>query len=161
MSFNVFSSTIANTCLSLEEFLDQIAKDYNLPADEMKSKYLYEDRTAFTKMIKKNKKKKNRKVTPYNIFLSDKEVISKLKGDNKKEINTKKGLLWNKFKEDKDIFGRYESIAQLENNNLIKKENRAPLLNNWDNYKDNVSNIIDNKDDFDLEKSLAALKISV
>ena len=161
MSYNVFSSTIANTCLSLEEFLDEIAKDYNLPADEMKARYLYEDKTAFNKMIKKNKKKKNRKVTPYNIFLSDKQTISKLKGDNKKVINTEKGLLWNKYKNDKEIYSRYENIAKLENNKLIKKENRDSLLNNWDNYKNNVSSILDNISDYDLEKSLTALSLNV
>lgn len=74
-----------------ENFLDRIAKDYELNPDELKKKYLSD-----MKNFRKNKKKS--KPSAYSMFLSDKSVTSdlKVKFPNAKfgDLSKEKGKLW-------------------------------------------------------------------
>ena len=74
-----------------ENFLDRIAKDYELNPDELKKKYLSD-----MKNFRKNKKKS--KPSAYSMFLSDKSVTSDLKTKfpNAKfgDLSKEKGKLW-------------------------------------------------------------------
>lgn len=128
--------------LSAEQFLERVANDYKLPIDELKTRYLYESQKKFNKTMKKYKSKKTRKVTPYNIFLSDKKEINQLLNDNNTDnqtkINKQKGNLWKKYKNNKKIYEKYESISILENKGLLKKEYRRQILSDWKNKKKDI-----------------------
>lgn len=169
-TFNIFSLYVATVSPVVESFIEKIAEDYNLPVQEMKQRYLYNDRKAFDKMIKKHKPKKTRKIHPYNVFLSDKNVIQMLLNENntenQTEINKEKGELWEKYKNDPKIYKKYENITMLENKGLLTKQYRNEVLSTWDTNKTNVAKIIksvENKDttDLDLSKVLGMLNLTV
>lgn len=169
-TFNIFSLYVATVSPVVESFIEQIAKDYNLPVQEMKQRYLYNNRKAFDKMIKKHKPKKPRKIHPYNVFLSDKNVIEMLLNENntenQTEINKEKGLLWKKYKSNPKIYKKYENITTLENKGLLTKQYRNEVLSSWDTNKTKVSNILksmENEDstDLDLSKVLEMLNLNV
>lgn len=118
-----------------EEFINKVAEDYNVDAEAMKRRYLYSDAKKFNKIMKKHKPKKPRKVTPYNIFLSDKKEIDQIlennNTDNQTKINRQKGDLWDSYKDDKNKIEKYNVIASLENKNLLSKNNRRDILKMW------------------------------
>ena len=166
---NIFSLYVATISPVVEAFLERIGKDYNLPVQEMKQRYLYNDRKAFDKMIKKHKPKKTRKIHPYNVFLSDKNVIQMLldenNTDNQTEINKEKGQLWEKYKNDPKIYSKYENITQLENIGLLTKKYRNEVLSSWSDNEKNVSNILksvekEDATDLDLSKVLSMLNLT-
>ena len=151
--------------LCAEQFLERVANDYGLPIDELKTRYLYESQKKFNKTIKKYKPKKTRKVTPYNIFLSDKKEISKLlkdnNTDNQTKINKQKGDLWEKYKNNQKIYEKYESISILENKGLLKKEYRRTILSDWKNKKKDIIKFSkQNNNVLKIEDILKKLKIT-
>lgn len=169
-NFNILSLYVATVSPVVENFIEKIAEDYDLPVEEMKQRYLYNNRKAFDKMIKKHKPKKSRKIHPYNVFLSDKNVIKMLLTENHTEnqtkINKEKGELWEKYKQDPKIYGKYEQITKLENKGLLTKKYRNEILSTWDTNSKNVTKIlksVETKDttDLDLSKVLGMLHIAV
>lgn len=166
-TFNFFKMYTVSVFPIMETFLETISKDYNLPLDEMKQRYLYDDKKTFTKMVKKYKTKKSRKITPYNVYLSDKNITQMLLDEKKTtkqtEINPEKGELWKKYKKDENIFKKYENISKLENKGLITKDNRNELLTTWKTNKKVVDKILktSEKDDtLDLCKVLEMLNLT-
>jgi len=169
-TLNIFSLYVATISPVVETLIDRIGKDYNLPVSEMKERYLYNDRKAFDKMIKKHKPKKTRKIHPYNVFLSDKNVIQMLldenNTENQTEINKEKGELWKNYKNDPKIYGKYENITQLENKGLLTKKYRNEILSTWGKNEkkvDKILKLIAKKDttDLDLSKVLSMLNLTV
>lgn len=146
-----------------EEFLKQIAKDYNLSGDLLVKKYLYNNQKKFNNTIKKLKPRKTRKVTPYNIFLSDKHEIDQIlkdnNTDNQTKINRQKGDLWEILKKNTKKIEKYQVIASLENKNLLSKNNRRDILRLW-NKKSKVIKDIDN-DNTDLDMSSVMKKLNL
>lgn len=169
-NLNIFSLYVATISPVIETLIERIGKDYNLPVLEMKERYLYNDRKAFDKMIKKHKPKKTRKIHPYNVFLSDKIVIQMLldenNTENQTEINKEKGQLWKKYKHDPKIYEKYENITQLENKGLLTKKYRNDILSTWDTNGEKVNKILKSVEtndttDLDLSKVLAMLNLKV
>ena len=169
-NFNIFSLYVATVSPAIESLIEKIATDYNLPSQEMKERYLYSDRKAFDKMIKKHKPKKTRKIHPYNVFLSDKNVIQMLlkenDTENQTEINKEKGELWDKYKKDPKIYNKYESITKLENQGLLTKKYRNEILSSWTKNEKKVGTILksattDEVSDLDLSKVLSMLNLTV
>ena len=61
--FNIFSLYVATVSPAVESLIEKIGKDYDLPIEEMKERYLYNDRKAFDKMIKNINQRKPEKST--------------------------------------------------------------------------------------------------
>ena len=125
-SEEIFPKYILTITPHVENFLEMVAKDYNLPINEMKNRYLYNDEKKFNKTFKKFKSKKPRKVTPYNIFLSD---IKTLNDDSQS-----KNEIWDNIKTDENKILKYNNLSILENKQLLNKNHRNIILSNWINY---------------------------
>lgn len=141
-----------------ENFIDTIAKDYNLPANELKKRYLYTNKKVFDKTIKKFKPHKTRNVHAYNIFLSDKKVLNTL-SDDKSKINREKGELWNELKSKPEIYSKYNNIAMMENLGLLEKTYRQQILQNWSKYETTISKLLEEKENNTLESCLQELNL--
>lgn len=150
-----------SSILSIETFLEMISKDYKLPEEELKKRYLYDNKKSFNKIIKKFKQKKPRKIHSYNIFLSDNNILSHLK-DKQIKNNTEKAKLWKKIKNNPNQLQKYKNISTLENKGLLEKKYRNNLLSNWEKYDKQISKIINSKNiDWTLSKVLNNLKLDI
>ena len=165
MEHSFISNFIVSVSPLAEMLLETIATDYNLPVDELKKRYLYQNKKVYNKILKKHKTKKTRKIHAYNIFLSDKKEIDKLlkqnNTENQTEINRQKGELWEKYKDTSEIYNKYDNIAKLENKGLLTKKYRKQILTNYDKYDETLNDILENDDeDFTLTESLKLLNLN-
>ena len=149
-----------------ELFLEIIAKDYNLPIEILKKKYLFHNKRIYHKTLKKFKPKKHRKIHAYNVFLSDKVAIENLLKENDTEnqtqINKEKGDLWKTYKKNKDVFQKYNYIADLENRGLLTKQYRNEILKNWEKYEKPIRKLSKSKStDITLNNVLKKLNLNV
>lgn len=162
-TFNILSLYVANVSPILEQFIEVVAQDYNLSVDELKKRYLFDNKKSFEKAMKKFKPKKKRKVHPYNVFLSDKEVSKMLCEEknttNQTKINPEKGELWEEYKKNKTIYEKYNSISRLENKGLLLKTHRTELLSSWDDYKTNINKILKSTTDYTLQNVVKLLEL--
>lgn len=146
-----------------EKMLTRISEDYKLPLEEMKIKFLYDNKKVFNKMVKKYKVKKKRKIHPYNIFLSDKSIINNIlkdnNTDNQTEINRQKGEVWKTYKKDPKVIKKYKDLSTLENNGLLLKKYREDILLNWSTHEKTIKKIMLKQDKLTLEKTLKMLKL--
>lgn len=161
---NFVTKYIVAVSLCAEEFLERVATDYNLPIDDLKKRYLYQNEKKFNNTIKKLKPKKTRKVTPYNIFLSDKMEINKLlkenNTDNQTKINKQKGDLWEQYKNDDKILQKYNTIASLENKGLLTKDYRRKVLETWDSKQKTIMKLDNSDKELSLTETLEKLSLN-
>jgi hypothetical protein len=162
--YSFISKYIVSISPLAETFLEIIAQDYDLPINDMKKRYLYQNKKTYDKILKKHKTKKTRKIHAYNIFLSDKNEMEKLlkknNTDNQTKINKQKGELWDKYRQDPKIIKKYERIATMENKGLLTKNYRKEILTNYDKYHKQIKTIINDEDITTLTKSLELLNLN-
>ena len=93
--------------------------------EDMLTKFLYQDKKKFTKILNKKNTNNKRKRTTYSMFLADKTVLASLKEQhpelNLSELNKKKGEYWrNTVKQSPEILATYQEQAD-EANKLLNK----------------------------------------
>ena len=122
-----FQSFFAANLPLFEDLVTSVCKELGQEAqtEAMLTKFLYQDKKKFTKILNKKNTNNKRKRTTYSMFLADKTVLAELKATypelNLSALNKKKGEYWrNTVKQSEELLAAYQIQAD-EANKLLNK----------------------------------------
>ena len=114
----LFEAIFAANLPILENLVDGLCKElgHEDKIEEMKAKFLYQDRKKFTKILNKKSNVNRRRKTAYSMFLSDKKVLQMLKEKfptyKLSELNKQKGIYYRESVKGTELYEQYKKQAE-------------------------------------------------
>ena len=113
----IFSANLPILENLLEGLCSELGHEDQIEA--MKTKFLYQDRKKFTKILNKKSNVNRRRKTAYSMFLSDKKVLQMLKAKyptyKLSELNKQKGIYYRTEVKGTELYENYRKQAEAVN----------------------------------------------